>query len=228
MLSPDRPRFSTISTYFDPNFAWSDVHKLCLVFLYSARTAQAPNHDYIHADLARRHVYELLHCPRIQPLRCPHFCRHTHIAWPDSLAHSSRRPYNANRIPDHHTARLSTHRARRQAHADRVRHRNITRLDHHQNHQPPRREQHDNEHRNYDMLGNRLELQRHALRPCLPASRDDNLRNDLCHQNSADDLYCICYLQRHHRHRHGFFQGLGRGRRVWVSQRQPCWRGLGW
>jgi hypothetical protein len=195
MLCPDWSRFGSVGTYAHTNSARRDVHKLCFKYYH------------INAHLARRYFHKLPHGSRIQPFRRPHLRHHTHGTRTDSLAHSSRRSYNIDRIPDHHPPRLDFHRAWWQAHAYRVRH--ITRLSHHQHHQPPRRKQHHHQHRDHDLLRDSLDLQRHAPQPRLSAARNHNLRDELRHRNAADDLYSPCDLQRLHRHGHGFLQGLG-------------------
>jgi hypothetical protein len=225
MLCPDWSRFGSVGAYVHANSARRDVHKLCLIVLHSPRTGQTSSDDYIDANLARRYFHKLPHSSRIQPFRRAHFRHHTHGTRTDSLAHSSRRPHNTNRIPNHHPPRLDFHRTRRQAHAHRVRH--TTRLSHHQHHQPPRRKQHRHKHRDHDLLRDSLiKLQRHAARSRLSAARNDYLRDELHHQDAADDLYRLCDLQRLHRYGHGFFQGLGRVWRLWISQQQSLW-GLG-
>jgi hypothetical protein len=181
MLYPRWPRFSSVGIDSDTNPARRDVHQLRHIVLHASRAVQAPGynysdpqtvqaHRYDYGDtlIARLYLHELPHGSWIQQLRRPHIHHHTHHHRTDNCAHSPRRPNNADRIPNHHPSRLDFHRTRRQAHAHGVRH--ITRLYHHQHNQPPRRKQHNHDHRDNDLLRNRLDLQRHALRSSLSTS----------------------------------------------------------
>ena len=175
MLYPHWSRLSSINTYSDTNSAWRDAHKLRHIV------------DYIDAHLAGCYLHQFPHSSWIQSLRRPHFRHHTYNLRAYSLAHSSSRPNDTNRVPDHDPPRLHLHCTRWQAHADRVRH--TPRLYRDQHHQPPRRKQHNHKHRDHDLLRNRLDMQRHAPRPRLSAARNDNLRYELHHQDATDDLY---------------------------------------
>ena len=171
----------------------------------------------------RRYNHQFLHGSWAQPLRCQHFYHHTHSVWTDRRPHSLRRSNDSDRIPDRHTPRFNSYRGWWQVDTDRVRHSNIARLNHHQHHQPPRREQHSHKHGDNNLLRDRIELQRHARSS---TTEDDSLRNELHHQDFASDLHRPCDLQRLHRYDLGFFHRLGWFWKLRISRR-PFWGRVG-
>lgn len=158
MLHSHRSRHGSVGTHPDTDPARRDVHKFRHIVLLYPRTGETPSYNYIDTHVARRYIHELLHDSRIQPLRCPHFYHHTHCAWTDHCPHSPRRSDYTTRIPDRHASWIDSHRAWWQVDTDRVRHSNIARLNHHQHHQPPRREQHSHKHGDNNLLRDRIEL----------------------------------------------------------------------